>query len=100
MKKVEKKKLKCVILTVFTLLTFFLQAIRTESGAARGQDNERNFVAGWSDPSISWPRASGQKWGRSSPTRCFAHVQIDRRAIRNLFSLGDLLDRLGERKGD
>jgi len=31
-----------------------------------------------------WPRASGKKWGRSSPTQCFARVQIKCWATRNL----------------
>ncbi len=85
-KKVEKKRLKCVILTVFTLLTFFLQAIRTESGAARGQDNERNFVAGWSDPSISWPRASGQKWGSIKGDVKKKHPSLRRKGSKFLTS--------------
>jgi hypothetical protein len=41
-----------------------------------------------------------QKWGRSSPTWCFARVQIDRRAMRNLVFFGHLLDRQGDREGD
>jgi hypothetical protein len=35
-----------------------------------------------------------------SPTRGFANVQIDRRAMRNLLFLGHLLDRQGDREGD
>jgi len=31
-----------------------------------------------------WPRKRGKKRGRSSPVRCFARVQILRRALRNL----------------
>ena len=41
-----------------------------------------------------------QKWGRSSPTRCLARVQIDRRAMRNLLFLGQLPNRQGDREGD
>ena len=41
-----------------------------------------------------------QKWGRSSPTRCFARSQIDRRVVRNRLSIWHLLDRQGEREGD
>jgi len=33
-----------------------------------------------------WARNRVQKWGRSSPARCFARVQIDRRAMRNLYA--------------
>jgi hypothetical protein len=51
-------------------------------------------------PVVFWPQAFGKKWGRSSPTRCFARVQIDRFVRRKLFSLGHLLDRHGEREGD
>jgi len=31
-----------------------------------------------------WPRNRVQKWGRSSPSRCFARVQTECRAMRNL----------------
>jgi hypothetical protein len=47
-----------------------------------------------------WPRNRVQKWGRSSPTRCFACVQIDRCATRNPVFLGHLRDRQGDREGD
>jgi hypothetical protein len=47
-----------------------------------------------------WPRNRAENWGRSSPTKGFARVQIDRRAVRNLLFLGHLLDRRGEREGD
>ena len=47
-----------------------------------------------------WPRNRVQKWGRSSPTRCFARGQFDRTFIHKLFSFGHLLDRQGEREGD
>jgi len=47
-----------------------------------------------------WARNRVQKWGRSSPTRCFARVQIDRRAMHNLLFLGHLLDRQSDREGD
>jgi len=30
-----------------------------------------------------WPQHGAKKWGRSSPTRCFARVQIESRAMRN-----------------
>jgi len=61
----------------------------------------RNLLVGWSDPKHHfWPRNRVQKWGRSSPTRCFARVQIGRRAMRNLLFLGHLLDRQGDREGD
>src|SRR2546422_331841 len=40
------------------------------------------------------------KWGRSSPTRCFARGQIDRRVVRNHLSIWHLLDRQGDREGD
>ncbi len=43
--------MQCVILTVFTLLIFFLHLFRVESGDARGQNTGSNlFVGWWSDP--------------------------------------------------
>ena len=47
-----------------------------------------------------WPRNRVRKWGRSSPTQGFARVQIDRRAMRNLLFLGQLLGRQGDSEGD
>jgi len=41
---------------------------------------------GWSDPAVFSPRASGEKWGRSSPLRSFARAQIECRAARILCS--------------
>jgi hypothetical protein len=63
-------KVKCAILTVFTRFTFFLLRFHPESDDARGQDNEGNLL-GWSDRH----GFRGNEVGRSSPTRCFAHVQ-------------------------
>ena len=51
-------------------------------------------------PASLWPRNRVQKWGRSSPTGCFARVQIDRRARRNLLFVGYLRERQGDRDGD
>ena len=42
---------------------------------------------------LVWTRNRVQKWGRSSPTRCFARVQVDRRSILNALSFGHLLGR-------
>jgi hypothetical protein len=47
-----------------------------------------------------WARNRVPKWGRSSPSGCFARVQIDRRALCNLLSFGHLPNRQGEREGD
>src|SRR5439155_18271210 len=44
------------------------------------------LFAGWSDPMTFWPAFGCQKWGRSSPRRCFARVQIQCRATRNLYA--------------
>src|SRR6516165_7386604 len=41
---------------------------------------------GWSDPTALWPGNLRQEWGRSSPLRCFARVQTNRRAMRNLYA--------------
>jgi hypothetical protein len=88
-KKMVKTKLKYVIPTFFT---YFVQipTARTERNSG---------WAGATDESL-WPRNRVQKGGRSSPTRCFARVQIDRHAMRNLLFLRRLLGRQGDRKGD
>jgi hypothetical protein len=41
---------------------------------------------GWSDPVVFWPRPSGKKWGRSSPTRCHSATKLIVRVMRNFFS--------------
>ncbi len=48
--EVAALKVQRVILTVFTLFTFFLHMFRLESGDARGQNIGRNLFVGWSDP--------------------------------------------------
>ena len=83
LKKMPKTKLKCVIPTFFSCFAKIL--------AAR--------TAGATHDSL-WARNRVQKWGRSSPTRCFARGQIDRRAIRNRLSAWLLFDRQGDREGD
>src|SRR6266852_5164257 len=60
----------------------------------------RDACEGGSDPTELLGGSSPKKWGRSSPTWCFARVQIDRRAMRNLLFLVYLLDRQGDREGD
>ena len=77
-----KTKLKYVIPTFFTCFVQILIA-RTERNSC---------WAGATHDSL-WPRNRVPKWGRSSPTRCFARVQIDRRAMRNLLLFGHLFDR-------
>src|SRR5713226_5312327 len=85
-----KTKLKYVIPTSFTC---FVQIL-----AARAP-KEVSCWAGATHDSL-WARNRVQKWGRSSPTRCFARVQIDRRAMRNRLSIWHLLDGQGDREGD
>jgi hypothetical protein len=51
-------------------------------------------------PRFFWAAKGSQKWGRSSPTRCLARVQIAHSVVGNFFSFGHLLDREGEREGD
>jgi hypothetical protein len=99
-KKVEKKKLKCVVLTFFTLLSFFDRVFRTESGEASGQDNERNFVEGWSDPRFTLATEPCAKVGSLQPNTVPFRVHLAHAVVRNLFSFGHLLDRDGEREGD
>lgn len=47
-----------------------------------------------------WARNRAKKWGRSSPTRCFARVQIGRHAIHKLLPFGHLLNRQGDGESD
>jgi hypothetical protein len=79
---------------------FYLLHLSRLESAGRGQEAGRNLFVGWSDPVVFWPQAVGQKWGRSSPLRCFARGQIDRRGMRKRFSVGDLADRQGDGEGD
>jgi hypothetical protein len=48
-KKLAILKVQRVILTVFTVVTFFLRLFRLESDYARGQSMGRNIFLGWSD---------------------------------------------------
>ncbi len=84
-----KTKLKYVIPTFLTCFSKFSPRSRAPKGGWAGATHES-----------LWARNRVQKWGRSSPTRCFARVQIDRHAMRNLLALGQLLDRQGDREGD
>jgi len=43
------------------------------------------LFVGWGDPTKLLGGLTAKKWGRSSPTRCFARDHIDRRAMRNLY---------------
>ena len=76
-----KTKLKYVIPIFFTCFSKFSPRSRAPKGSWAGATHES-----------LWARNRVQKWGRSSPTRCFALVQIDRRAMRNLVFFGHLLD--------
>jgi hypothetical protein len=61
----------------------------------RRRAKHRKESRGLERPQASvWARNRVQKWGRSSPFRCFARVQKDRRAMRNLLLLEYLLDSL------
>src|SRR6266481_2441258 len=55
-----------------------------------GGSDPTNFLGGWKP----------KKWGRSSPTRCFARVQIGPCAMCNPLFLGHLLGRQSDREGD
>jgi len=70
-KKLAILKVQRVILTVFTLVTFFLHLFRLKSGAASGQNMEE--ISSWAGATATVSVAT--KWGRSSPTQCFARVQ-------------------------
>jgi hypothetical protein len=82
-----KTKLKYVIPTFFTCLVQILAA-RTE----------RSFLLGWSAPRLTLGTEPCARVDRSSPTRCFARGQIDRRVVRNRLSTWHLLDRQGDRE--
>jgi len=56
-------KVQRVILTAFTLVTFFLHLFRLESGDARGQNIERNIFVGWSDPKHQFGHGTVSKSG-------------------------------------
>src|SRR4029077_5723636 len=49
---------------------------------------------------LLWARKRAQKWGRSSPIRCFVRAQIDRYAMYNLFPFGLFRKSEGDAKGD
>jgi hypothetical protein len=95
-KKLAILKVQKVILTVFTLVTFFLPLFHLESGSARGQTSTE--ISSWVGATATVSVAT--KWGRSSPTRCFARVQIDRRTVWNLFSVRHLVHYPGDCEGD
>ena len=69
--------------------------------ALRGQNTLRGHRAvGLERPhELLWARKRAQKWGRSSPIRCFVRAQIDRHAMRNFFCFGLFRKSEGERKG-
>jgi hypothetical protein len=56
-KKLAILKVQRIILTVFTLFTFFFLRFHPESGAARGQDNEGNHVGLERPPRFPWQRS-------------------------------------------
>src|SRR5258707_5902045 len=85
-----KTKLKYVIPTFFTCFAEILAAHALK---------EASCWAGATHDSL-WARNHVQKWGRSSPTRCFARGQIGHSVMRKLFSFGHLLDSQSEREGD
>jgi hypothetical protein len=70
-----KTKLKYVIPTFFTCFVQILTA------------HGKKFLLGGSDPRVTLATEACAKVGRCSPTRCFAHAQIDRRAVRTSCSL-------------
>ena len=68
----------------------------------RGQNTLRGHRAvGLERPhELLWARNRAQKWGRSSPIRCFVRVQTYRRAMRNVFYFGLFRKSEGDAKGD
>lgn len=68
----------------------------------RGQNTLRGHRAvGLERPhELLWARKRAQKWGRSSPIRCFVRAQIHRRAMCNFFSFGLFRKSGGDAKGD
>src|SRR6266480_2137168 len=51
-------------------------------------------------PAVFSPRASGEKWGRSSPLRCITRVQTACRAMCNLYAPNNFASPLGDVNGD
>src|SRR5207253_9532891 len=47
-------------------------------------------------PRFFWAAKGSQKWGRSSPFRCFAHVQTECRSMRNLYAPNNFRSRSEE----
>ena len=92
MKKLAILKVQSVILTVFTFLTVLPSQISSLNPRRTRARQRRKLCWAGATPVVFWPQAFGQKWGRSSPTRCFARVQSDRSFSRKLFSLLPLLD--------
>ncbi len=68
----------------------------------RGQNTLRGHRAvGLERPhELLWARKRAQKWGRSSPIRCFVRAQIDRHAMRNFFCFGLFRKSYGEPKSE
>ena len=68
----------------------------------RGQNTLRGRRAvGLERPhELLWARNRAQKWGRSSPIRCFVRAQIDRYAMYNLFRFGLFRKSESDAKGD
>jgi hypothetical protein len=62
-KKLAILKVQRVILTAFTLVTFFLHLFRLAAGDARGQNIERNIFVGWSDPKHHFGHGTVSKSG-------------------------------------
>jgi hypothetical protein len=78
--------------------SYLLHLFHSDFSLRTRAPHEASCWAGATHESL-WPRIRVQKWGRSSPTRCFARVQIDGRALRNLLCLGQFLDRQGDCEG-
>ena len=68
----------------------------------RGQNTLRGRRAvGLERPhELLWARKRAQKWGRSSPIRCFVRAQMHRHAMRNFFCFGLFQEISGEPKSE
>ena len=71
-------KVQKALLTVFTLEHPSPEIWRWSAGTSAGK------TLGWNDPTGHLAKESAKERGRSSPVRCFACVQILRRAPRIL----------------
>src|SRR5207253_4761371 len=78
---------------MFPPLPFFLLSGR---GRNTSQTGPFPVCRAGATPRFFWAAKGSQKWGRSSPFRCFAHVQTECRSMRNLYAPNNFRSRSEE----